>query len=212
MKLIYGTTNSGKIMAMQKCLTGLRPDFDIELIGLSQLGMDFPDIEEDGSNPLENARIKAMAYYDMLKQPVFSVDSGLYFEGLPEHLQPGLYVRRINGKRLNDDEMIEYYSQLAKAYGGKIVARYVNGICMIMGEEKGQRLVFEHMGNDIATEKFYIGAIPHNRRIEGFPLDSLSIHIESGMYFFDIEDAEDKADYYWEIDDGFRKFFKTALS
>ncbi|MCL2420638.1 MAG: hypothetical protein FWD03_02165 [Defluviitaleaceae bacterium] len=194
-------------------INGLKPDLDIELISLSQLDIDFPDIKENGKDPLENARIKAMAYYDILKQPVFSADSGLYFDGLPDHLQPGLFVRRVNGKRLTDDEMIVYYSQLAKDYGGKITARYINGICLILGE--GQ--IFEHMGDDIATERFYIGSVPHSKqRVEGFPIDSLSIHIKSGMYYYDMQgdgdEKEDKEDYYFKIGNGFRCFFGAALS
>ena len=33
-------------------------------------------------------------------------------EELPEEKQPGTHVRRVNGKELNDDEMIEYYCNL----------------------------------------------------------------------------------------------------
>ena len=35
-----------------------------------------------------------------------SMDDGLYIENIPEELQPGLFVRRVNGKELNNEEMI----------------------------------------------------------------------------------------------------------
>ena len=35
----------------------------------------------------------------------------------PKEKQPGTHVRRVNGKELNDDEMIEYYCNLVKEYG-----------------------------------------------------------------------------------------------
>ena len=53
-------------------------------------------INENGKTPLENAEIKAKAYYEAFQMPVFSCDSGLYFDELQEEEQPGLHVRRIN--------------------------------------------------------------------------------------------------------------------
>ena len=55
---------------------------------------------------IENARIKALAYYAALKRPVFTCDSGLYIDGLADSEQPGVHVRMVNGKRLTDDEMV----------------------------------------------------------------------------------------------------------
>lgn len=207
MNIIYGTKNNGKVVSMQKSLDKLKPDYNIELIGLNQLNEVFPEVNEDGNNPLENARKKAMAYYSFIKKPVFSLDSGLYFDGLPEYLQPGLNIRRINGKRLNDAEMIDYYSKLAKDHGDKLIARYVNGICLVLNDD----LMFEHMGDNISTAEFIISSTSHSKRVEGFPLDSLSIHIQSNMYFFDMQNEKfDKEDFF-SIDTGFREFFVSAL-
>ena len=46
------------------------------------------------------------------------MDNNLFIEGIPDELQPGVFVRRINGKELNGDEMIEYYTkkQLIKQF------------------------------------------------------------------------------------------------
>lgn len=71
MKLLYGTTNNGKLQAMRNALKS----FDIELIGLNDLEGGLPQIKEDGITPLENAEIKARAYYEALHMPVFSCDS-----------------------------------------------------------------------------------------------------------------------------------------
>ena len=51
MKILYGTTNNGKLQAMKNALK----DFDIELIGLNDLEGELPKIKEDGATPLENA-------------------------------------------------------------------------------------------------------------------------------------------------------------
>ena len=65
---------------------------------------------ETGNTPLENARQKAIAYYQVFKMPVFSCDSGLYFDEVPDEIQPGVHVRNVNGRCLSDDEMIAYYT------------------------------------------------------------------------------------------------------
>lgn len=67
----------------------------IELIGLSDLkaeGKKIPEVSENGNTPLENARIKAHAYYNAFRMPVFSCDSGLYFGNVPDEIQPGVHL------------------------------------------------------------------------------------------------------------------------
>ena len=121
MKLVYGTGNKSKIMTMKKHVAAL----GLEILSLDDVSALDIDIDESGKNPLENARIKARAYYNALNMPVFSCDSGMYVDGLDDARQPGVHVRRINGRRLNDDEMMAYYSALATEFGGSITARYI---------------------------------------------------------------------------------------
>ena len=119
MKILYGTTNQGKLLAMKKSVEGL----DIELIGLRDFGCELPVVNENGKTPLENAELKARAYFAAFHMPVFSCDSGLYFDELAEEEQPGIHVRRVGGKELTDDEMIAHYASLAERHGGKITGR-----------------------------------------------------------------------------------------
>lgn len=113
MKLLYGTGNPAKIEAMKCRLSG----FDLEIIGLRDLHKNIPSVPEDGNTPLENAKQKALAYYQAFHIPVFSCDSGLYIDGIPEEEQPGVHVRTIHGKYLTDEEMMEHYAGLALKYG-----------------------------------------------------------------------------------------------
>ncbi|MCL2199698.1 MAG: hypothetical protein FWB80_12325 [Defluviitaleaceae bacterium] len=198
MKLLYGTTNKSKITFMQKRVSHR----GIEIVSLTDIRAPQMHIEENGNSPLDNAKIKALAYYKALKTPLFSCDSGLYIEGLDEARQPGINVRGI-GDYMSDDDAIAHYSALAKEMGGKMTARYKNAICLILDE--GQ--IFEYMGEDIASAPFYLVSTPHKKRNIGFPLDSLSVHIESGEYYFDREYSEK----YEEIDNGFAKFFSEKL-
>lgn len=198
MKILYGTTNKGKLQAMKGAVKSL----DIQLIGLNDLDSELPCINENGNTPLENAEIKAKAYYEVFHMPVFSCDSGLYFDELEEEEQPGIHVRRINGKELSDDEMIQYYASLARQYGGKITGRYRNAIYFILDEAHH----YSSMDMSIATEPFLLVTEPHLKRVEGFPLDSLSIDMASGKYYYD-----SKKDVSTSVDDGVRKFLSEIL-
>ena len=197
MRVLYGTTNEAKINSMKKWLEGL----DIEILGLKDLGSAIPHIEEAGRTPLENAIIKAEAYYKQFKIPVFSCDSGLFIEGLDDALQPGIHVRRVGGKELDDDEMIQHYSRIVNELGGKAKARYQNGICYMPGE--GLRYVYD--GDDIGYRSFLLTNSPHPKRVPGFPLDSLSVDITTGKYYYDLEGQSNTLD--GDIDRGFKNFF-----
>jgi 8-oxo-dGTP diphosphatase len=200
MKILYGTTNHGKFQAMKAAVSSL----DIELISLNDVDGELPRIDESGDTPLENAEIKARAYYEAFRMPVFSCDSGLYFDELSGEEQPGIHVRRVNGKELSDAEMIEYYASLAEKHGGRITGRYRNAIYFIVDEDHH----YSSMDLSIATEPFALGTKPHPKRVAGFPLDSLSIDLGSGAYYYDLE-AKDVST---SVDNGIRAFFAAALS
>lgn len=204
MKILFGTGNLAKFHVMKRRLE----KFDIELISLNDLkeeGAVIPRVLENGGTPLENARQKATAYYETFHIPVFSCDSGLYFDNVPDEVQPGVHVRNVNGKYLSDEEMIAYYTGLVKQYG-KLTASYKNAICFVMDEEH----IYELMDSSIESEKFIITDIPHSEVMEaGFPLDSISIDIKSGKYYYDLPAEEcDK----YEAEDGFLKFFQKVIN
>lgn len=209
MELIYGTGNPAKLNAMKRMLKGL----PYEIVSLTEAaemnGAVLPEIEESGKDPLENAGIKARAYYDLFERPVFSCDSGLYLwnyetgEMLPEMLQPGIHVRGRGRRRLTDQDLIDYYTGLVKR-NGTILARYKNGICMIMDRYH----IYESMEEDLWGDPFLLTDKPHAKMIPGFPLDSISIHISSGKYYYDLEgDSQDAV----AAEKGFRKFFENCL-
>lgn len=203
MKLLYGTGNPAKLASMKSRLANL----DIELISLQDLkaeGKAIPEVPEDGNTPLENARQKATAYYKAFRMPVFSCDSGLYFDNVPDEVQPGVHVRNVNGKCLSDEEMMEHYAGLVKQYGN-LTARYRNAICFVMDENH----IYEAMEPSMESEKFIITDIPHSTiRKKGFPLDSLSIDIKTNKYYYDL--PEEKLDQV-AVEDGFLSFFQKIL-
>ena len=200
--IVYGTGNPAKLASMRETLAPI----GVHVVGLNETGISIPDVYESGDSPLENARIKAYAYYHALNRPVFACDSGLYIDGLADGEQPGVHVRVIGGKRLSDQEMIGHYAEIARRLGGKAVAQYKNGICLMLGGGA----VYEHFGDDISGEAFYLVPIPHPRRVEGYPLDSLSVHIGSGEYYYDRDDRSvDFSMECWRA--GYQAFFREHL-
>ncbi|MEF2782424.1 non-canonical purine NTP pyrophosphatase [Erysipelotrichaceae bacterium HCN-30851] len=200
MKLLYGTTNKAKILIMEKVTKPL----GINLISLKDLECKIPNVDEIGKTPLENAQIKARAYYEAFHIPVFSCDSGLYFDELDDEEQPGIHVRRVHGKELNDDEMITYYSSLAKSHGGKLIGRYRNAICLILGENR----IYSSMDISLATEPFMLVSKPHPKRVDGFPLDTLSKDIKTGEYYYDLKNKDVATS---AMEEGFKIFFEDIL-
>lgn len=203
MKILFGTGNPAKFSAMKQRLAKL----DIELIGLKDLeaeGKIIPEVPEDGSTPLENARQKAVAYYEAFRMPVFSCDSGLYFDHVPDEIQPGVHVRNVKGKCLTDEEMMEYYAGLVRKYGN-LTARYKNAICFVRDENH----IDEAMEPSMESEKFILTDKPHSTiRKKGFPLDSMSVDIKTGKYYHDL--PEEKLEQV-AVEDGFLVFFQKIL-
>ena len=198
-KLLYGTGNPAKLGAMKRRLESLK----LEIIGLNNLDKEVPEVLEEGNTPLENARQKAMAYYNAFGMPVFSCDTGLYIEGIPEALQPGIHARRIQGEYASDEELLSYFSNMAKKYGN-LIARYRNAICLIINEEE----IYETMDSTLESKPFIITQKAHKIMNKGFPIDSLSLCIETGEYFYDMKEHEaDKV----AVEDGFLNFFLKNL-
>lgn len=203
MKLLFGTGNQAKLSVMRIRLERI----GIELIGLNDLraaGKVIPEVVENGISPLENARLKAIAYYEAFQMPVFSCDSGLYFENVPDEIQPGVHVRNVAGKCLSDDDMIEYYGNLVKKYGN-LIAQYKNAICFVLDEEH----VYEAMEPSMFSEKFILTDKPHSKiRKKGFPLDSISIDIKTNRYYYDLTENELEQ---FAVEDGVLNFFEKVL-
>ena len=177
MKVLFATTNPAKVNKYKKALE----DKGIELITIKDLEVNLP-INENGKNAIENAYIKAKTYYEATKIPTIGMDNNLFIENLPEEKQPGTYVRRINGKELNDEEMIEHYTNLVKEADEKLMAKWVYG--MVVCSDKGTAEF------SWTKEHFYFVYTPSKKRNPCYPLDSISIIPEFNKYLVDLTEEE----------------------
>ncbi len=174
-KVLFATGNLTKSKRFSKGLL----DKGIEVISLKDINEDI-EINENGKDAVENALIKARAYSKVVNIPVFAMDDNLYIDNIPEDNQPGMYVRRVNGKRLDDSEMIEHYTNLVKKYGvdGKLTCRWVYGMAVI---KDGKENTYSWSKDD-----FYMVDKPTEKVRPGYPLDSISVNKKLNKYFTDI--------------------------
>lgn len=177
MKVLFATTNPAKVKRYVAALEKR----GIQVITINDLDKQV-EVIENGRTALENAYIKAKAYYDATHITTIATDDNLFIEELPEEKQPGANVRRINGKRLTDDEMIEYYTGLVKEYGERLTAKWVYGMVIYNGKEKKEYTW--------SKSHFYFVAQPSEKRNPGYPLDSISVSPEHDKYFVDLSEQE----------------------
>lgn len=179
-ELVFATGNQAKIA---RFFDKLQKE-DIKLESIKELNIRL-DCEENGKNAVENALIKARCCHEMCKNAVMGMDDTLYMEGVPEDKQPGLFVRRVNGKTLNDEEMIEHYKNLVDEYGqdGKINCKWIYGLAII--DEKGKESTYTWEKAD-----FYMVNKVSDKINPGYPLNSISKYKKLDKYFTDITEKE----------------------
>lgn len=179
-KILFATTNPSKVKRFSKKLL----EHGIELLTLSDV--EKLEVEESGTTAIQNALIKARAYYNKTKLTTMAMDDNLYLENIPDEKQPGMYVRRVSGKRLSDDEMIDYYSSLAKMYGinGKLTARWIYGIALI---HEGQEFTYTW-----SKEDFYLVSEKSEIINPGYPLNTISVNKKLNKYFTDMTEEDKK--------------------
>lgn len=109
------------------------------------------------------------------------MDDTLYMEGVPEDMQPGLFVRRVNGKNLTDEEMIEHYTNLVKKYGinGRINCKWIYGLAVI--NENGEETTYSWFKDD-----FYMTSSRSDKNNPGYPLNSISKYKKLDKYFTEV--------------------------
>lgn len=181
MKYLLATTNKAKIRYYG---TKLR-ERGIETVTPEDLNIAC-DVDETGKDPIENAIIKSSAYYKLSGMTTIALDEGLFLEGVPDNIQPGTHVRRVNGKRLNDMEMIQYYIDLVNKYGenGTLKGYFLKGVAIV---DQNNTYTFEHKADRCFTNR-------QSKMIdEGYPLASIQIISSLNKFKSELTEEEEKS-------------------
>jgi hypothetical protein len=124
-----------------------------------------------------------------------------------ECVKHGISVRYISyakhNKRLNDEEMIKYYTNLVKKYGkgGKLNTKWISGMAVI---KDGKISTHTEI-----TSEYYLVDTPTRERKEGYPLSSIMVHKKLNKY--DIYLTEEDKKNNQTDDSGYIDFIEKTL-
>ena len=201
MQLLFATGNDFKFNLMKERLKVFE---DIELVSPKMLGISV-DVVEDGKTAEENSIKKAQAYHELTKLPTIAEDSGLYIDKFRRDEQPGLYVKRVNGKEgLSDEEVLKYYMDMLKKYNGRSLAHYYSGVCVI-----GENGV---MCSDTIEESEFLLTINKCKKVnmKGSILNCISYDLDCEKYFDERTEEETKY-HYQTLDERYREIINSIL-
>lgn len=137
MKLIYGTTNKGKLNQVKEYLDYKKAN--IELLSLNDINFN-EDVEENGTTFEENSLIKAKAIREFcdinnINIPVVTDDAGLCIDAL--NGEPGVYSARYAGDHAPQDISItKVLDKMKDVPEEKRTAKFVCVLTLIMPDGK----------------------------------------------------------------------------
>lgn len=122
---------------------------------------------ESADTEIGNAIQKAKHYREVLNADVLCIDEGLYFDHLGTDENPGVHVRRRNGKYLNDEELHNYVVGIAEEADFTVTGRYQYGYAIAT------------MDSQVLTAQdslgFYIDLAQKGAVYEGYPTSSIIV-------------------------------------
>lgn len=152
---------------------------NITIYSLKDIGIT-ADVEESGKTIGENALLKVKAYLPLVGDCiVLSDDTGLEINAL--NSEPGIHVRRWNGHRMTDEEIIEYtIEQLKGIKKEERGAQFRTSIAVAI--PGGEIQIFNGVLKGTILEQ------PRKERREGFPFDPLFYCEEWGLTLGEVHD------------------------
>lgn len=134
-QIVLATKNPGKLREFKKAFEKL----PFEILSLENFG-ELPDAVENGSTFIENARIKARFFSEILKLPCLADDSGLEVDALNGN--PGINSARFAGFHADDGTNNRFLlSELDRAGISESKADYRCAIVFV--DLKGRELIAE---------------------------------------------------------------------
>ena len=177
MEILIATKNEAKIKRYSTMLNVL----GIKYKTLKDFNTNI-EVEETGNTPKENSIIKVKEYYKVFNMPILADDSGLILDKLPADKQPGVFVRRHNGKELTDEEIISLYSKEIEEIGGETTGGFVIATSIV--DRNGEIHTNELKHNRVFVSK------PCKERNPGYPMNSLVYDKETNTYLAQVYEGK----------------------
>lgn len=180
-KIVIASKNPAKVKRFRNILS----KYAKNVISLSDLRItDKP--EENGLTAEENAKIKGVFYSQKTGLPVFCEDEALYVDFLPKSKQPGVYIRRVNGKdELDDDQLLSHWEKIIVKVPEEKRTGYMNfAYCLAKPDGILKTFTFD---------RSIIFFSPTSKvRIPGWPMSSLEGPLEFGKPHSELTQEERK--------------------
>ncbi len=163
-EIVVATHNPAKVQRLKDVLLKVTEN----VLTLADLGIT-EQAEESGFTAEENARIKAVFYAKLTGKLVFAQDAAFYVDFLSPDKQPGVNVRRVNGREMTDDELLAYWEKIiVNIPKNKRIGKWHAAYCLATADGKTYLFVIDH------PRIFFYPSSP--KRIIGWPMDSLIGH------------------------------------
>ena len=166
MKIVLASSNKNKVREIKQIFS----PFNIDIVGMDELGVDIPDIEENGNTYYENALIKVKEVAKYTSLPIMSDDSGLEISALDNG--PGIYSARFAQKYGGYIPAMEKIIEICKEKND-FAAKFV--CCIVLYQYEKEPLRFD----GIVPGK----VIPEIKSGNGFGYDPFFISDELGKTF-----------------------------
>ncbi|OGE79445.1 MAG: hypothetical protein A2751_05435, partial [Candidatus Doudnabacteria bacterium RIFCSPHIGHO2_01_FULL_46_14] len=179
MKLLLGTTNSGKIADYKKYLQHA----NLEAVSLRDLGLLMDEPLEIGETYRDNALLKAKFYAERTEYPTLADDGGFEVDALDG--RPGIESKRWVGPHGTDKDRIDTLMTAMKGQTNR-KAKLVLAVCVYLPVER-ETIFVENAIEGIIPEK----ASP--TMVEGFPYRSVLFLPKYDKFYIDLleEDHEE---------------------
>ena len=132
-EILVATNNAHKLQEIRQILS----PHHITVYGLSDLNINAPEVEENGSTYYENALIKAKSIQNLTKIAVMSDDSGIEIDGLGEHV-PGIKSARYAASFGGYPKTFKHIFEALKDNSDRN-AKFFCDICLVNVEDKPLR-------------------------------------------------------------------------
>ncbi len=191
--IVFSSGNVGKLKEVRQFFK----DTDIEILSVTDTGIENFEVVEDKDTLEGNAEKKALELFDIIKKPVFSDDTGLFVDAL--NGKPGVYSARYAGEdadfKANREKMLK---ELNGVEFDNRKAFFKTVICYV--DENRTSHFFEGRVDGIIAEKEYGN--------KGFGYDSIFYIPEDNKCFGEMT-LEEKSKYSHRVRalKAFKEFF-----
>ena len=176
MKVLLATHNPAKIASYQEKLSNLGIDF----FTLHDLGITIK-FEENKTTFEENARDKALFYYNISKMPTIAEDGGFEIDYL--NGEPGVKSRRWLGYEATDEQLVEKFRQVIPDIPqDQRTARFVAVSCLV--KKSDEIYIIRN------TKEGYVTDDIRESYPKGFPFRSCFISKDFHKHVEDLSDDE----------------------